>query len=92
MTREMDHNLPQQEPAKPAYLADSGHLMPALLIIIWMVGLAQGLHVVLEVFTDPYLTDHKANPVGFLGLCSLIYSMSFLRTEVKPPLRLSHPV
>lgn len=60
--------------------------MPALLIVTWMAGQAQGPHVALEVFTDPYLTDHKANPVGFLGLCSLISSMSFLRTEMKPPL------
>lgn len=74
------------QPASGVRRSISGHLMPALLIVTWMAGQAQGPHVALEVFTDPYLTDHKANPVGFLGLCSLISSMSFLRTEMKPPL------
>lgn len=90
MTHEMDHNLPKQEPAKPAHLmSETRHQWPlhARTADCHMDGgSAQGPHVVLEVFTDPYLTDHEANPVGFLGQCSLISSMSFLRTEMKPQL------
>lgn len=58
--------------------------MTTLLIVTWVAGLAQGPHAVLPVFPDPYLTDHEANPMGFLGLCSLISSMSVLQLEMQP--------
>lgn len=59
--------------------------MTTLLIVTWMLGLAQGPHPGLVVFTDPYCMDHEANPTAFLGLCSLICSMSFLWNRDEAP-------
>lgn len=49
------------------------------------MDVAQGPYTGLAVFTDPYLTDHEANPTAFLGLCSLICSMSVLGNRNEAP-------
>lgn len=94
MTCEAEHDLPEQEPAKPAHLVSGTAQWPPhdyTADCHMGGGSGPGPHAVLPVFPDPYLTGHETKPMGFLGLCSLISRMSVLQLEMKPLPRLTMP-